>query len=232
MSATEERLSINKWAEDDRPREKMMNKGAQALSDAELLAILIGSGNRDESAVELMKRVLSACGNNLNTLAKWQQKDYQLFKGIGEAKSIAIMAALEIGRRRKQHEVRQKTQIKNSKDVYEVYHSMMCDLCNEEFWALLLNNNSRIISNIKINSGGIDNVYIDVRDVLREALLQRATRIVIAHNHPSGNTQPSKSDIEITKKIAQSAEIMNIKLLDHIIVCEDKYYSFADEGLI
>lgn len=228
----EERLSINKWAEDDRPREKMMNKGEQSLSDAELLAILIGSGNKDESAVELMKRVLSACDNNLNTLAKWQQKDYQQFKGIGQAKSITIMAALELGRRRKQQEVRQKIQIKNSKDVYELYHSVMCDLSKEEFWVLLLNNNSRIIGNIKINSGGVDNVYIDVREVLREALLQRATRIVIVHNHPSGNTQPSKADIEITKKIAQSADIMNIKLLDHIIVCEDKYYSFADEGVI
>lgn len=228
----EERLSINKWAEDDRPREKMMNKGEQSLSDAELLAILIGSGNKDESAVELMKRVLSACDNNLNTLAKWQQKDYQQFKGIGQAKSITIMAALELGRRRKQQEVRQKIQIKNSKDVYELYQSVMCDLSKEEFWVLLLNNNSRIIGNIKINSGGVDNVYIDVRDVLREALLQRATRIVIVHNHPSGNTQPSKADIEITKKIAQSADIMNIKLLDHIIVCEDKYYSFADEGVI
>lgn len=228
----EERLSINKWAEDDRPREKMMNKGEQSLSDAELLAILIGSGNKDESAVELMKRVLSACDNNLNTLAKWQQKDYQQFKGIGQAKSITIMAALELGRRRKQQEVRQKIQIKNSKDVYELYQSVMCDLSKEEFWVLLLNNNSRIIGNIKINSGGVDNVYIDVREVLREALLQRATRIVIVHNHPSGNTQPSKADIEITKKIAQSADIMNIKLLDHIIVCEDKYYSFADEGVI
>lgn len=228
----EERLSINKWAEDDRPREKMMNKGEQSLSDAELLAILIGSGNKDESAVELMKRVLSACDNNLNTLAKWQQKDYQQFKGIGQAKSITIMAALELGRRRKQQEVRQKIQIKNSKDVYELYHSVMCDLSKEEFWVLLLNNNSRIIGNIKINSGGVDNVYIDVREVLREALLQRATRIVIVHNHPSGNTQPSKADIEITKKIAQSTDIMNIKLLDHIIVCEDKYYSFADEGVI
>lgn len=228
----EERLSINKWAEDDRPREKMMNKGEQSLSDAELLAILIGSGNKDESAVELMKRVLSACDNNLNTLAKWQQKDYQQFKGIGQAKSITIMAALELGRRRKQQEVRQKIQIKNSKDVYELYQSVMCDLSKEEFWVLLLNNNSRIIGNIKINSGGVDNVYIDVREVLREALLQRATRIVIVHNHPSGNTQPSKADIEITKKIAQSADIMNIKLLDHIIVCEDKYYSFADGGVI
>lgn len=228
----EERLSINKWAEDDRPREKMMNKGEQSLSDAELLAILIGSGNKDESAVELMKRVLSACDNNLNTLAKWQQKDYQQFKGIGQAKSITIMAALELGRRRKQQEVRQKIQIKNSKDIYELYQSVMCDLSKEEFWVLLLNNNSRIIGNIKINSGGVDNVYIDVREVLREALLQRATRIVIVHNHPSGNTQPSKADIEITKKIAQSADIMNIKLLDHIIVCEDKYYSFADEGVI
>lgn len=226
------KLSISQWALEDRPREKMMEKGATALSDAELLAILIGSGNTEESAVELMRRLLQSCDNNLNSLAKWEVADYSRFKGMGPAKSITVMAALELGKRRKLQSVKERQQIICSKDIYEIFQPVMCDLEREEFWILLLNQAAKLIDKIRISTGGIDGTYADVRTILREALLQRATQIVVAHNHPSGNVRPSQPDKTLTEHIRKAAGTMNIRLIDHVIVCEDAYFSFADEGLL
>jgi DNA repair protein RadC len=227
-----QKLTINQWAIEDRPREKMIAKGADALSDAELLAILIGSGNREESAVELMRRVLASCHNNLNELAKWNVHDYSRFKGLGAAKSITILSALELGKRRKAQEVKERTKISCSKDIYELFHPLMCDLPQEEFWILLLNQACKVIDKVRISTGGIDGTYTDVRTILREALLQRATHIALAHNHPSGNTQASQADKRLTTAIQQGAQTMNICLIDHVIVCDGAFYSFADEGLM
>ncbi len=226
------KLSINQWALEDRPREKMMEKGTEALSDAELLAILIGSGNTDESAVELMRRVLCACDNNLNTLAKWKVRDYSQFKGMGPAKSITIMAALELGKRRKLQGTKERLRIACSQDIYQLFQPLMCDLDQEEFWILLLNQAGRVIDKVRISTGGIDGTYADVRTILREALMQRATQLAAVHNHPSGNASPSQADRVLTEHIHKATETMNIHLIDHVIVCEEKYYSFADEGLI
>lgn len=227
-----QKLSINHWAVEDRPREKMMEKGAEVLSDAELLAILIGSGNTEESAVTLMRRILLACDNNLNELAKWDIHKYSDFKGIGPAKSITIMAALELGKRRKLQAVKERTHIVTSRDIYTIFQPLMCDLEKEEFWILLLNNAGKVIDKLRISIGGIDGTYADVRTILREALLRRATQLALIHNHPSGNCTPSQLDKNLTEHIRQGAQTMNIRLIDHVIVCEDKYYSFADEGLI
>lgn len=226
------KLSINQWALEDRPREKMMEKGAAALSDAELLAILIGSGNTDESAVELMRRMLLSCDNNLNSLAKWEVSDYSHFKGIGPAKSVTLMAALELGKRRKLQSVKERTRISCSKDIYAIFQPIMCDLEQEEFWVLLLNQAAKVIDRVRISTGGIDGTYTDVRTILREAILQRATQIAVVHNHPSGNIRPSQPDKTLTEYIRKASDTMNIRLIDHVIVCEDKFYSFADEGLL
>lgn len=229
---TKHKLSITQWALEDRPREKMMEKGGTALSDAELLAILIGSGNTEESAVELMRRLLSSCDNNLNSLAKWEISDYSRFKGMGPAKSITIMAALELGKRRKLQEAKEKFQVSCSKDIYNLFQPLMCDLDREEFWVLLLNQATKLIDRVRISTGGIDGTYADVRTILREALLQRATQIAVVHNHPSGNAHPSQQDKTLTGHIRNAADTMNIRLIDHVIVCEDKFYSFADEGML
>lgn len=227
-----QKLNINQWAEEDRPREKMMLKGADALSDAELLAILIGSGNTEESAVELMRRMLVSCHNDLNELAHWEVRDYSRFKGFGPAKSITIMAALELGKRRKLQEVKERAVISSSIDIYELFHPLMCDLELEEFWVLLMNQANKVIDRVRISTGGISGTFVDVRSVLREALLQRATQIAVVHNHPSGNSRPSKEDQALTQRIRNAAQTMNIALIDHVIICDGKYYSFADEGLI
>lgn len=226
------KLSINQWAEADRPREKMMNKGAEALSDAELLGILIGSGNTDESAVELMRRVLATCDNNLNELGKWDVHRFAAFKGMGPAKSLTVMAALELGKRRKLQEQGARAQIIFSKDIYQLFQPQLCDLPHEEFWLLLLNQASKVIDKIRISSGGIDGTYVDVRTVMREALLQRATQIALIHNHPSGNATPSSEDRQLTRRIKEASKVMNIRLADHVIISDEKYYSFADKGEI
>ncbi|MBP6065271.1 DNA repair protein RadC [Bacteroides sp.] len=226
------KLNINQWAEEDRPREKMMKKGADALSEAELLAILIGSGNREETAVELMRRILSTCDNNLNELARWSVSDYARFKGMGPAKSITIMAALELGKRRKLQEAKERTLVNCSRSIFELFHPLLCDLPQEEFWILLLNQACKVIDKVRISTGGIDGTYADVRSMLREALLQRATQLVLVHNHPSGNCNPSQSDRQLTQHVQQAARTMNIRLTDHVIIADDKFYSFADEGLI
>jgi len=226
------KLSITQWAVEDRPREKMMEKGVATLSDAELLAILIGSGNREETAVELMRRVLSSCDNNLNVLAKWEIRDFSCFKGMGPAKSVTVMAALELGKRRNLQETQSRLQIRSSKDIYSLFQPIMCDLEQEEFWVLLLNQACKVIDKVRISIGGIDGTYADVRTILREALLQRSTQMAVVHNHPSGNVQPSQPDKSLTQSIQKAAELMNIRLIDHVIVSEDNYYSFADEGLL
>ena len=226
------KLTINQWAEEDRPREKMMLKGAEALSDAELLAILIGSGNTEESAVSLMQRVLSACSNDLNQLGKWEVQDFSRFKGFGPAKSITIMAALELGKRRKLQERPERTTIRSSKDIYEIFHPLLCDLAHEEFWVLLLNQASRVIDKSRISRGGIDQTTADVRSILREALMQRATQIALIHNHPSGSPRPSTDDQRLTQLVQKGAQTMNIRLIDHVIVTDGVYYSFNDERMI
>lgn len=227
-----EKLNINQWAAEDRPREKMMQKGAEALSDAELLAILIGSGNTEESAVALMQRVLAACNNDLSQLGKWEVRDFSRFKGFGPAKSITIMAALELGKRRKLQERSERTTIRSSADIYELFHPLLCDLPTEEFWVLLLNQAAKVIDKVRISRGGIDQTTADVRTILREALLQRAVQIVLIHNHPSGNPSPSHADRSLTELVRKAAQTMNIRLTDHIIVTDGKYYSFNDEGVI
>lgn len=226
------RLTIPQWSEADRPREKMMQKGAEALSDAELLGILIGSGNTEESAVALMQRILAAAGNDLNTLGKWEVRDFARFKGMGPAKSITVMAALELGKRRKLQERRERAVIRSSQDIYELFHPLLCDLPTEEFWVLLLNQATRVIDKVRISRGGIDQTTADVRAILREALLQRATQIVLVHNHPSGNVQPSAEDRRLTQQVQQAARMMNIRVLDHLVVTDGRYYSFNDEGVL
>lgn len=223
-------LAITQWSESDRPREKMMQKGSEALTDAELLGILIGSGNTEESSVALMQRVLAAAGNDLNNLGKWELHDFARFKGMGPAKSITVMAALELGKRRKLQERRERYTVRSSKDIYELFHPLLCDLPTEEFWVLLLNQAARVIDKVRISRGGIDQTTADVRTILREALLQRATQIVLVHNHPSGNVKPSNDDRRLTQRVKQGAEVMNIRVLDHLVVTDGSYYSFNDEG--
>lgn len=230
MGEDRQKLCINEWAEADRPREKMLCKGIDALTNAELLAILIGSGNTEETAVELMQRVLASCDNNLNTLGKRSVEDLCRFKGIGNAKAITIMAASELGKRRKHEEAMERQRITCSTDVYNLFHPLLCDLPTEEFWILLLNQAGKIIDKVRISSGGINETSADVRSILREALLQRATQIILCHNHPSGNTHPSMQDDRLTRQIKQAADVMNIYLSDHVIVCDGTFYSYADEG--
>ena len=227
-----EKLTIRQLAEDDRPREKMMLKGAKALSDAELIAILIGSGNKEESAVTLAQRMLSSCGGDLSQLSKWEVEEYSRFKGMGPAKSLTVMAALELGRRRKLQERMERPLITSSVDIYELFHPLLCDLPTEEFWVLLLNRSNRVIGKERIRSGGIDQTTADVRTILREALLARATQIAVIHNHPSGNARPSQEDRRITERIKEAGRIMNIHLTDHLIVCDGRYFSFNDEGIL
>lgn len=225
-----ERLSIHQWAEEDRPREKMMLHGVSALSGAELLAILIGSGNTEESAVELMRKVLADYHNSLNELGKASIDELCRYKGIGPAKAITILAASELGKRRKEEEVRERPKIYCSKDVYTCFHPLLCDLPTEEFWVLLLNQSSTIIDKVKISSGGLSATAVDVRCILREALLKRAASIAVCHNHPSGNVRPSREDDALTDQINRASQLMNIRLIDHQILTDGKFYSYADEG--
>lgn len=227
-----EKLTINQWAEEDRPREKMMQKGAEALTDAELLGILIGSGSTDESAVSLMQRILASCDNNLNQLAKWEVRDFARFKGMGPAKSITVMAALELGKRRNLQMQAERLRISSSTDIYKLFHPLLCDLPTEEFWTLLLNQANKVIDKIRISRGGIDQTTADVRTILREALIKRATQIALVHNHPSGNINPSNDDLKLTQAVQRAAQIMNIRLIDHLVITDGSYYSFNDEGCL
>ena len=227
-----ERLTITQWAEEDRPREKMMLHGVSALSNAELLAILIGSGNTEESAVELMRKVLADYSNNLNELGKASIDELCRYKGIGPAKAITILAASELGRRRKEEKVEERVAILSSKDVYECFYPLMCDLPTEECWVLLLNQASKIIDKVKIGAGGLNATAVDVRCILREALLKRASAIALCHNHPSGSIRPSREDDRLTQQVNQASQCMNIRLVDHVILTDGAFYSYADEGRI
>lgn len=225
-------FSIKQWAEDDKPREKLLNKGCQALSDAELLAILIGSGSRSESAVDLCKRILQHNQNNLSVLSRQTIAQLITFKGIGEAKAITIVAALELGRRRRAEEARKVVAIHSSKSVFEYMQPLIGDLSHEEFWVLLLNNSNKIIGKIQLSKGGLTATVVDVRLLFKQVIEQLATAIVLVHNHPSGQLAPSEADRLITEKIKRAGEVLDVKLLDHVIVTEHTYYSFADEGII
>ena len=227
-----EKLNINQWAEEDRPREKMMLHGVSALSNAELLAILIGSGNTEDSAVELMRKVLNDYHNNLSELGKASIDELCRFKGIGPAKAITILAASELGKRRKDEGVEERRSILSSKDVYECLYPLMCDLPTEECWVLLLNQASKLIDKVKISAGGLSATAVDVRCILREALLKRASAIALCHNHPSGSIRPSREDDLLTKQVAQASECMNIRFIDHVILTDGAFYSYADEGRI
>lgn len=223
-------LSIKDWAVEDRPREKLIKKGVQSLSDAEIIAILIGSGSRNESAVELSKKVLKSANNNLNELGKLNIPDLTKMKGIGEAKAITILAALELGRRRKISEIITKKKITQSKDIFELFQPILGDLPHEEFWILLLNRSNRIIEKLKISQGGVSGTVIDIKIILKQAIEKLASSIILCHNHPSGNRNPSNADDSITKKLKRGADLLDIQILDHIIVADLEYFSYADEG--
>ena len=227
-----ERLTITQWAEEDRPREKMMIHGASALSNAELLAILIGSGNNEESAVELMRKILADHHNSLSELGKATVDDLCRYKGIGSAKAISILAASELGKRRKEEKIEERKTIVSSKDVYECFYPKMCDLPIEECWVLLLNQASKVIDEVKISAGGLSATAVDVRCILREALLKRASAIALCHNHPSGNIRPSREDDMLTRQVGQASECMNIRFVDHVILPDGAFYSYADAGRI
>ena len=222
---------IKSWAEEDRPREKLMEKGRHALTEAELITILIASGSRNETAVELSKRILTSVSNDLNDLGKLSVKELMKFKGIGEAKAISIVAALELGRRRKETKISKREKITTSKDVYEIMRPSMMDLPHEEFWLLMLNRANSVIKKELISRGGIAGTVVDSKLIFKIALENYASSIIICHNHPSGNLKPSEQDMKITKAIKEAGKIMEIQLLDHLIVTENGFYSFADEGV-
>lgn len=226
------KVSIKNWAVEDRPREKMLSKGIRSLSEAELIAILIGSGNSNESAVELSRRILASLNNNLNELAKKTVDDLKKFNGIGEAKAINIIAALELGRRRKNAGQEERIQISTSGDVAKIFQPLLGDLPHEEFWILLLNRSSKVIDKQMISQGGLAGTVIDVKLIMKTAIEKLASSIILCHNHPSGNLQASEADQNITKKIQEAGKWMDLPVLDHIIIGNEKYYSFADEGLI
>ncbi|MCA1757633.1 MAG: DNA repair protein RadC [Bacteroidales bacterium] len=223
-------LSIKNWAVEDRPREKLLYKGISTLSDAELIAILLGSGNSDLSAVDLARNILNMAGNNLNKLGKLDHRDLVRLKGVGIAKAVNIMAALELGRRRKAADIVQEKKVRSSSDVYEIFHSLLSDLSHEEFWVLYLNRSNKIVSRQRISQGGISGTITDVRLIMKTAIELLSSSIVVCHNHPSGNREPSEADIRITGKIKEATAFFDITLLDHIIVTDSGYYSFADSG--
>lgn len=224
------KLNINQWAKEDRPREKMMQQGPSALTNAELLAILIGSGNHEDTAVELMRKVLDLYHNSLQELGKANIEDLCRFKGIGSAKAVTLLAASELGKRRMEEVPKERKQICTSRNIYEIFYPLMCDLPVEECWILLLNQSSKVIDRIRISQGGLASTQVDVRCILREALLKRAVSLVLCHNHPSGNISPSLDDDRLTQAVKQASATMNIRLLDHLIVTDGAYYSYSDEG--
>jgi DNA repair protein RadC len=225
-------LKILSWAEEDRPREKLLMKGKSALSDAELIGILIGSGTISMSAVDLAKVILNDVNNNLNDLAKLSVKDLQKFKGIGEAKAISIMSALELGRRRRESESPKKLKITSSKDVYDIMAPNLLDLSHEEFWVLLLNRANAVIKKVQISAGGVAGTVADPKIIFKTALENLSSSMILVHNHPSGNLSPSQADKEITKKMKEAGKLLEIPVLDHIIFADKNYYSFADEGIL
>ena len=226
-----EKLTIAHWSEDDQPREKLRDKGPQALSNAELLAILIGSGTPGTSAVELMQDVLKDCKNNLNTLGKMSIRDLCSYKGIGEAKAITILAACELGKRRQAETPEERPDLGTATRIYNHMHAVMQDLDVEEFWVLLMNQHYRLIKKVRISHGGITETAVDIRIIMREAVLANCTILAVCHNHPSGNLAPSYEDKGLTKSIKRACELMNIHFLDHVIVTDGQYFSFKEQGL-
>lgn len=226
------KISIKAWAEEDRPREKLSTQGRRSLSDAELIAILIGSGSRTESAVELSKRILHHYDNDLNKVGKASINELSRFKGIGEAKAISIIAALEIGRRRNETEVKVLDSITTSGDAYKIMRRHLMDLNHEEFWIILLNQSAKVIAKELISKGGLTGTVADPKIIFNIALQHSAASIMMTHNHPSGNLKPSQLDIDLTKKIAAAGRLLDIKVLDHLIITNDGFYSFADEGIM
>ena len=225
-----EKLTINKWAEEDRPREKMASLGAEALSNAELLAILIGSGSPKESAVELMKRILADCKNNLNTLGKISIQELCAYNGIGEAKAISILAACELGKRRQMETPEERPDLGTATRIYNHMHPVMQDLDVEEFWVLLMNQNYRLIKKVRISHGGITETAVDIRIIMKEAVLANATILSVCHNHPSGNLKPSSQDDDLTRGIKRACELMRIHFQDHVIITDGHYYSYKESG--
>jgi DNA repair protein RadC len=223
---------IKDWALEDRPREKLLAKGITSLSNAELLAILIRSGGPDTSAVELARQILKQADNNLQELGRRSVNDLVRHNGMGPVKAITIIAALELGRRRKKSDLQEKLRISGSQDVFSLLQPVIGDLVHEEFWILLMNRSNRVIDNIRISQGGISGTVIDVRLILKNALDRLASSLILCHNHPSGNLKPSDADIKITSKIADASKTMDIQLLDHIIIADNSYFSFSDEGMI
>lgn len=225
-------LSIKNWSDDDKPREKLVQKGKSVLSNAELIAILIGSGSRNESAVELSKRILASVNNSLNDLGKISVKQLMQFKGIGEAKAVTIAAALEIGRRRRGEGAEKIDAITSSKSVFELLQPNLGELQHEEFWIVYLNNSNKVLHTAQLSKGGITGTLVDVRLVMKQALELGSVALILAHNHPSGTLKPSNADKEITQKLKTAAEVLDIKVLDHLIITQKDYFSFADEGIL
>ena len=228
----ENRLTIKRWAEADRPREKLLLKGKAALSEAELIAILIGSGNNEQTAVELSQHILNHCNHDLGKLAKLSIKELQKFKGIGEAKAISIVAGLEIGRRRKEIEPTAKLRIQSSSDAYEILRGDLMDLPHEEFWLILLKRNNEVIKKAMLSKGGVSGTVVDAKIIFKIALEEMSSGIILAHNHPSGALKPSREDLILTKKLKEAGKILDIAVLDHLIFTDHAYYSFADENMI
>lgn len=222
---------INQWAEDDRPREKFLLKGKSTLSDSELLAILIGSGSRNESAVQLCQRILASSENNLNILGKMSVAQLMQFKGIGEAKAIAIAAALELGRRRRAEDAIELKKITSSKAVFDIMQPIIGELPHEEFWVLYLNNSNKVIYKAQLSKGGITGTVVDIRIIFKLAFEQNATGLILSHNHPSGKLMASDADLKITKRIKEAGQTLEIQVLDHLIITENGYLSFQDEGI-
>ena len=225
-------MSLKSLAEDDRPREKFLLKGKAVLSDSELLAIILGSGNNEESAVELARRILASVGNSWQKLSILSVKDLMKFKGIGEAKAIAVATALEIGRRKSSQDVPDKISISGSEEAYKVFLPHLSDLRTEEFWAVYLNHKNQIVYKSQLSKGGITGTLVDVRVLFKMALEHFATSVIVAHNHPTGNLKPSDADLKITKNIQQAGDLLNIKLMDHLIVGENSFFSFKDQNLL
>ena len=225
-----ERLTIAHWSEDDQPREKLRDNGAQALSDAELLAILVGSGSSQEDAVSLMKRILSDCNNNLNALGKMSIRQLCEYKGIGEAKAITILAACELGKRRQMEKPEERPDLGTATKIYNHMHPLLQDSDVEEFWLLLMNQNFRLIKQVRISHGGITETAVDIRIIMREAVLANATIIAVCHNHPSGNLRPSQHDNDLTAQLQQACKLMRIHFMDHIIITDGLYFSYHEAG--
>ena len=227
-----EKLNINQWAEEDRPREKMERLGAEALSDAELLAILVGSGSPQEDAVSLMKRILNDCNNNLNTLGKMTLRQLCEYNGVGPAKAITILAACELGKRRQMEKAEERPDLGTATKIYNHMHPVLQDCDVEVFWLLLMNQNNRLIKKVRISHGGITEVSVDIRIIMREAVLANATIIAVCHNHPSGNLRPSHMDNDLTISLQRACQLMRIRFLDHVIITDGAYYSYHEQGRV